>query len=148
MAEEQQGGGKAEGGAEPSEEELRAQLEEEIRKVKIEDVILQSVVSILNLAARRIAKDDERDLEQGKLGIDAASSLVRMVPEEAQPQLRQAISELQLLYAKHAEVEEGDSGGGEDAGDGGDDAAEKPAEKPDPPKKDGGDSGLWTPSGS
>ena len=31
-------------------------------------MILQSMVSILNLSARRIAKDDERDLEQGKLG--------------------------------------------------------------------------------
>ena len=53
---EAQGG--AEGGEQPSEEELREQLEEEIRKVRIEDVVLQSVVSILNLAARRIAKDD------------------------------------------------------------------------------------------
>ena len=153
MAEEQQAGGGEQGGPEPSEEELRAQLEEEIRKVKIEDVILQSVVSILNLAARRIAKDDERDLEQGKLGIDAASALVQLVPDEAQPQLRQAISELQLLYAKHAEGEEGVGYGGGD--DGGSEkqaeekpAGEKPAETPKPPKKDGGDSGLWTPSGS
>jgi len=46
----------------PTEEEMRAQLEEEIRKVRVEDVVLQSVVSILNLSARRIAKDDERDI--------------------------------------------------------------------------------------
>ena len=59
--------------AQLSEEELRAQLEEEIRKVRVEDVVLQSVVSILNLSARRIAKDDERDLAQAKLGIDAAA---------------------------------------------------------------------------
>ena len=31
-------------------------------------MILQSAVSILNLAARRTAKDDERDLEQAKTG--------------------------------------------------------------------------------
>src|SRR6185312_1578575 len=86
----------------PSEEELRAQLEDEIRRVRVEDVILQSVVSILNLSARRIAKDDERDLEQAKIGIDAGSALVELVNPEAQPQLRQAISELQVLYAKHA----------------------------------------------
>jgi hypothetical protein len=142
MAEEQQSGEEAEAGAQPSEEELRAQLEDEIRKVKVEDVILQSVVSILNLAARRIAKDDERDLEQGKLGIDAASALVRLVPEEAQPQLRQAISELQLLYAKHAEGE-GETGGGDGEGAQDEDKAET-----EPPKKDEGGSGLWTPSGS
>ena len=86
----------------PTEEEMRAQLEEEIRKVRVEDVVLQSVVSILNLSARRIAKDDERDLDQAKVGIDAGRALVELVSPEAQPQLRQAISELQVLYAKHA----------------------------------------------
>jgi len=115
------------GGQGPSEEELRAQLEEEIRKVRIEDVVLQSAVSILNLSARRIAKDDERDLEQAKVGIDAARALVDLVNPEAQPQLRQAISELQVLYTKHA---------GEES------APEQGSSQP--PK---GDSGLWTPGG-
>ena len=109
----------------PSEEELRAQLEEEIRKVRIEDVVLQSAVSILNLSARRIAKDDERDLEQAKVGIDAARSLVELVKPEAQAQLRQAISELQVLYAKHAGEESGPEQG--------------------PSERSAGDSGLWTP---
>jgi hypothetical protein len=131
-------------------EELRRQLEEELRKVKIADLILQSVVSILNLAARRIAKDDERDLEQGKLGIDAARAMVDLVPDEAQPQLRQAISELQLLYAKHAEGGEGgpDEGGettsppveGARTGE----RAEGPPEEGKPKR----DSGLWTPPGA
>jgi hypothetical protein len=118
----------AEEAAAPSEEELRAQLEEEIRRVRVEDLILQSAVSILNLSARRIAKDDERDLEQAKAGIDAAQALAELVPEDAQTQLRQAVSELKLLYAKHA--------GGDGEGDGGDEP------------KSPGDSGLWTPGGS
>jgi hypothetical protein len=125
---QQQGGGPEDApqsGEAPSEEELRAQLEEEIRKVRVEDVVLQSAVSILNLSARRIAKDDERDLDQAKVGIDAARSLVELVRPEAQPQLRQAISELQVLYAKHA---------GEET------APEQ--ESSEPPE---GDSGLWTP---
>jgi hypothetical protein len=147
MAESEQQGGPE---SQQSEEELRAQLEEEIRKVKVEDVILQSLVSILNLAARRIAKDDERDLEQGKLGIDAAAALVDSVPEEAQAQLRQAISELQLLYAKHAEG--GEAEGEEAPGSGGGEEAAKPAaEEPQKPAEKGGgkgDSGLWTPPGS
>jgi hypothetical protein len=116
----------------PSEEEMRAQLEEEIRKVRVEDVVLQSVVSILNLSARRIAKDDERDLDQAKVGIDAGRALVDLVSPEAQPQLRQAISELQVLYAKHA---------GEEPAEGGAEAASEQGSS-DQPK---GDSGLWTP---
>jgi hypothetical protein len=130
--EEQQGAGVGPEGEAPSEEELRAQLEEEIRKVRVEDVVLQSAVSILNLSARRIAMDEERDLDQAKVGIDAARALVDLVNPEAQPQLRQAISELQVLYAKHAgegPADEGEEGGGEPSG-------------PETPK---GDSGLWTP---
>jgi hypothetical protein len=118
-------------GPQPTEEEMR-QLEDEIRKVRVEDVVLQSVVSILNLSARRIAKDDERDLDQAKVGIDAGRALVDLVSPEAQPQLRQAISELQVLYAKHA-GEEPAEGGGEGAPEQG---------SSDQPK---GDSGLWTP---
>jgi hypothetical protein len=134
--EEDQQGSEQEGAGQPTEEEMRAQLEEEIRRVRVEDVVLQSVVSILNLSARRIAKDDERDLEQAKIGIDAGRALVDLVKPEAQPQLRQAISELQVLYAKHAGEGPADEGGdqGEESGGG--------PSAPEPPK---GDSGLWTP---
>jgi hypothetical protein len=126
---QQQGPEGAEGAAgQPTEEELRAQLEEEIRKVRVEDVVLQSAVSILNLSARRIAIDEERDLDQAKVGIDAARALADLVKADAQPQLRQAISELQLLYAKHAGEERVPEQGSSE-----------------PPK---GDSGLWTPGGS
>jgi hypothetical protein len=131
------------GGGQPTEEEIRAQLEEEIRNVRIEDLILQSVVSILNLSARRIAKDDERDLDQAKVGIDAGRALVDLVKPEAQPQLRQAISELQLLYAKHAGEETAPEGGAEGGDSGGEGGAEStPSE---PPK---GGPGLWTPPGT
>jgi hypothetical protein len=125
-------GGAGQQGEGPSEEELRAQLEEEIRKVRVEDVVLQSAVSILNLSARRIAKDDERDLDQAKVGIDAARALVELVNPEAQPQLRQAISELQLLYAKHAGEESADEQG---------ESEQEAPRRPEGP-------GLWTPPGS
>jgi hypothetical protein len=139
--EQRQAGGPGEGPGQPSEEELRDQLEEEIRRVCVEDVVLQSVVSILNLSARRIAKDDERDLDQATVGIDAARALVDLVKPEAQPQLRQAISELQVLYAKHAG--EGTPGEGEAAEGGAKTAPEQ--ESSQRPK---GDSGLWTPPGT
>jgi hypothetical protein len=126
----------------PSEEEIRAQLEDEIRRVRVEDVVLQSVVSILNLSARRIAKDDERDLDQAKVGIDAARALVDLVKPEAQAQLRQAISELQVLYAKHAGEEMPAGAETEAPGP----TASAPEQGSQPGRK--GDSGLWTPPGS
>ena len=128
--------GEPRGEGQPTEEELRAQLEDEIRKVRVEDVILQSVVSILNLSARRIAKDDERDLEQAKVGIDAARALVDLVNPEAQAQLRQAISELQVLYAQAR------GGGPRREGEGGE---EEPGGSPRGRSGPKGDSGLWTP---
>lgn len=129
------------GGSQPSEEELRAQLEEEVRKLRVEEVVLQSAASIVNLTARRIAKEDERDLEQGRIGIEAVRALLPLLPAEVQPQLRNALSELQVLYAREA-----GGSGAKEAGEG--EAASKPAQGPPlggtrrPPPK------LWTPPGS
>ena len=110
----EQEGGAPQGESGQSEDELRAQLDEQIRNLTVQDVILQSAVSILNLAARRIAKEDERDLEQARVGIEAARALTELVPEDARPQLRQAVSEMELLYAKHAGGDAKHAGG--DAG--------------------------------
>ena len=119
----------------PSEEELRARLEEELRKLRVQDVLLQSVVSIINLTSRRIAKEDEQDLEQARVGIDALRALVELLDDEPAQQVRNAISDLQMHYAKAA-------GGGE-APEG---AAEEPPQQEGPggaPRKP--PPGLWTP---
>ena len=120
--------GPGEQGRSPSEEEVRAALEEQMRQLRVEDLVLQSVASLINLTARRIAKEDERDLAQAKIGIEAIRALSGLLPEEAAGQVRQALSELQMLYAREA--------GGGDA---------EPA--PDQPPQDR-PSGLWTPPGS
>lgn len=128
-------GAAADSEAQPSEDELRAQYEEQIRQVRVQDLVLQSAVSILQLSARRIAKEDEKDLDQARIGIDAANAMIDHVPEEAQPELRQAVSELKMLFAQHS------AGANEAPGEDGGDAAEG-APKP-PPKSKG--PGLWTP---
>ena len=119
----------------PDEEELRRRLEQELRKLRVQDVLLQSVVSLINLTSRRIAKQDEQDLEQARVGIEAIRALVDLLEPEPAGQVRQALSELQVAYAREA-------GGpsGEEEGPG----------EPGPPE--GGPkerrSGLWTPPGS
>ena len=81
-----------------------------MRKVRVQDLLLESVVSILNLTARRIAKEDERDLEQARIGIDAVRGLRRPARARGRRrQVREALSELQMLYAREA------AGGGERA---------------------------------
>jgi hypothetical protein len=132
----------------PSEEELRVALEEQMRKVRVEDLLVQSVAGLVNLSARRIAKEDERDLGQAKIGIDAVRALVDLLPAEAAREVRNALSDLQVLYANA--VREGERPEqGPDEGEAGREGGGEP-QRPDrggpragePPPR------LWTPPGS
>jgi hypothetical protein len=127
----------------PDEQELRRRLEEELRKLRVEDVVLQSVVSLINLTSRRIAKPDEQDLEQARVGIEAVRALAGVLDEETGAQVRQALSELQVAYAREA-------GGGEGAGEseGAGEGEAPPAPEPKPDAEGKRSSGLWTPPGA
>jgi hypothetical protein len=147
-------GGPAPGGqTPPSEEELRARLEEEMRRVRVQDLLLQSVASLVNLTARRIAKEDERDLEQARLGIDAVRSLVDLLEPEPQGQVREALSELQLLFAQASgeggPPAEGAEGGAPESADpsaGAQAAPEPPPAQPRSSQSQGqAPPRLWTP---
>jgi hypothetical protein len=122
--------------ASPDQEELQQRLEEQLRKVRVQDVLLESVASILNLAARRIAKEDERDLEQGRVGIEAVRAVLELLEPTPREQVREALAQVQMLYAREAH------GGGEEAGS---EAGEPPQPEPTQPERP---SGLWTPPGT
>jgi hypothetical protein len=135
----QPGGGEA---RQPTQDEMRAQLEEQLRKVRVQDLLLESVVSVLNLTARRIAKEDERDLEQARIGIEAVRAVVGLLDDEPAGQVRSALSEVQMLYAKEA--------GGEGAPPA-DEGSEPSEPQQEPPSGGGGRQGpsrLWTPPGT
>jgi len=108
------------GEAQPTEEEMRQRIEEQLRKVRVQDLLLESVVSVLNLTARRIAKEDERDLEQARVGIEAVRGMVGALDEESQHEIRNALSQLQMLYAQQSGEggEGGEPGGGPGPGEG------------------------------
>src|SRR5215210_6613196 len=93
-----------------SEEELQRRLEEQIKKVRVQDLLLESVASILNLSARRIGKEDERDLEQARVGIEAVRAVLDLIDPAPREQVREALSQVQMLYAREAK---GEAGGGE-----------------------------------
>jgi hypothetical protein len=127
------------GEAQPTEEEMRQRIEEQLRKVRVQDLLLESVVSVLNLAARRIAKEDEQDLEQGRIGIEAVRAVVDLLDPEPAAQVRSALSEVQMLYAKYANE------GGEPPEEGGSQPPEGGQPPPPAPSSQGGPSKLWTP---
>ena len=97
----------------PEQEQMLRQMEEEMRRVRVQDLVAQSVVSIINLAYRRIAKEDERDLEQARVGIEAIRGMVgaldRGVPAR-DPQ--RALADADALRAAAGEGGEGGEPGG------------------------------------
>lgn len=129
----------------PTEEELRAQIEEQLRSVRVEDLLVESAASIVNLTVRRIAKPDEQDLEQARVGIEAVRALVDLVEGEVAGQIRAALSDLQLLYARASRGEPLDGpGGGEDA-PGPEGGTDTPPPQPLKPKSQQPPPKLWTP---
>jgi hypothetical protein len=107
----------------PTEEQIREQL----KQLKIEDVLLQTVVTLVNLSGRKLTVEDEKDLEQGRKGIEAARALLPLLPEERAGPVKDALAQLQMIYVR------------ETKGPG----AEEPAERPPRPKPD-----IWTPPGT
>jgi hypothetical protein len=103
-------------GPPPTEEEMRAALEEEMRRLRVEDVLLQTVVSLVNLGARRAGlapgAEGERDLGQVRTAIEAVRALMPLVeqvaPAEA-PAIRDAVSQLQLAFVRAGGQAEGEA---------------------------------------
>jgi hypothetical protein len=144
----------------PSEEELRAQLEEELRRITVRDVLVQTVVSLVNLGGQRLGlapgAEDMRDLDQARLAIEGVRALLPLVEEQDAEQvrpIRDALSQLQLAYAQLAGTG-GEEGGPEEGGGGATGGPERPG--PGGPaqgpgtggQRPPGRGGLWVPPGS
>ncbi len=92
---------------EPSEEELRAAYEAEIKKIRVEHVLLENVVTLVNLGMRRTGiapgTEAERDPQQVQLAIDAVRGVLPLLERTAPAQvgpIRDALAQLQLAYVK------------------------------------------------
>lgn len=128
----------------PTEEELRAALEEEMRRVTVEDLLLQSTVSLVNLGGRKAGlapgTEGERDLGQVKAAIDSVTALLPILEargrEEVKP-IRDALSQLQMAYAKLA--------GGEEAAPAGQPPAEETTASPEDRGPAQSSGRLWVP---
>lgn len=108
----------------PSEDELRAAYEQEIKRLRVEHVLLENVVTLVNLGMRRTGlmggTEDERDPEQVRLAVESVRVLLPLLESsssaEQLEQIRQALSQLQMAYVQVT----GGAGPGEpEAGPGG-----------------------------
>ena len=92
-----------------TEEEIAA-IEAEMARLKVDDVLLQTLVTLINLGARKagLASEPgeappERDLEQTKQAIEGARALIPLLEERHGAELapvKEALSRLQMAYVQ------------------------------------------------
>jgi hypothetical protein len=103
---------------EPTEQELLDAL----KQIKTDDVVLQTVATLVNLAGQKLSVEGAKDPAEAKKAIDAARQMLPLVPQEAVGPIQNALDQVQMLYAKES---------------GGTAPGEPPEQKP--PSK------IWTP---
>lgn len=142
------------GGAAPSEEELRAAMEEQMRRITVDDVLIQTAVTLVNLGGRRLGlpgpdgdREETADLAQAKLAIDGVRALLPLLPAEPQAAIREAVTQLQMAFAQLAQ------GSGQPApGSEAPPAAGQPPAQPDKTADEAerakARSKIWTPPGA
>ena len=125
-----------------TEEELR-QLEAEMERITVDDVLIQTTVTLLNLAARKAGlgappgQGPAPDWEQVRQAIEGARALVPLLEQRHAEQLgpiRETLSRLQMAYAQ---------GAGGQAAPPAAEEPEKPAEPGPGPAQSSGR--LWIP---
>jgi hypothetical protein len=123
-----------------SEEEIR-QIEAEMERLQVDDVLLQTLVTLINLGARKAGlatrpgeEGPKPDLEQTKQAIEGARALIPLLEERHGQELapvKSALSQLQMAYVRL-------SGATPPAAD----EAQEKAEGPGPAQSSGR---LWVP---
>ena len=93
-----------------TEEELR-QLEQEMERISVDDVLIQTTVTLLNLAARKAGlgappgEGPAPDWEQVRQAIEGARALLPLLEARHAAELgpvRDTLSRLQMVYAQQA----------------------------------------------
>jgi hypothetical protein len=90
-----------------SQEELARRLAEELRKLRVEDVVVNTLVQVSSIGYRRLGltedTKDDRDLEQSRVAIETMRALVPVLgaflPHELVSDCQEQIANLQLAYA-------------------------------------------------
>jgi hypothetical protein len=85
-----------------SDEEVVRQLEEELKRLKVSDLLAQTLYTVSSLGYRKLSAED-RDLDDAHLAIEALRALLPVLEEalgaEAVRDFKQVTANLQLAYA-------------------------------------------------
>jgi chromosome segregation ATPase len=96
----------------PTDEQLLQQLEEELKKLKVSDLLVQTLYTISSLGYRKLSHED-RDLDEARLAIEALRALLPVLEGSARDELvrdfKQVTSNLQLAYADASKGKSGEA---------------------------------------
>jgi hypothetical protein len=81
---------------EPTEE----QLLEALKQIKTEDVVVQTVATLVNLAGQKLSVEGAKDAAEAQKAIDAARHMLPLVPDEAKSAVQNALDQVQMLYVQ------------------------------------------------
>jgi hypothetical protein len=92
------------------ERELAERLAEELRRLKVEDVLVNTLMTVSSIGYRRLGltedTKEDRDLEQARLAIETMQALTPVLEQVLTAELvldfGQSIANLQLAYAQAA----------------------------------------------
>ena len=86
----------------PTEQEIAEQLREELKRMKVSDLLVQTLYTVSSLGYHKLAPES-RDLEQARLAIEALRALLPVlkgsVPDEVARDFGQVVANMQLAYA-------------------------------------------------
>ena len=133
----------------PSEDELRAAYEEQLKQIKVDDVLIQTILSLINLGSLRAGvvpgNESEADPDQLRQAIEGVRALLPLVEPALGPdaaQIRDAVSRLQMEYARLAGQGAPTGGGDQSPPEGGGEQQPPKPEGPGPAQSSGR---LWVP---
>jgi hypothetical protein len=99
---------------------------------EVDQVLLSTAISLVNLAGIRLTEKEHRNVAQAKEAIDAARALLPLCPQEEIGPIKDALSQVQMLYVKQTQAPA--------------DPAEPGASGPD--ERAAARSKIWTPPGA
>jgi hypothetical protein len=90
---------------EPSEQELADRYREELKRIKVSDLVVQTLYTVSSLAYHKLASES-RDLDQARLAIESMRALLPVLEGQVDDQVvrdfKQVVANLQLAYADAA----------------------------------------------
>jgi hypothetical protein len=69
----------------------------------VDQILLGTAVSLVNLAGIRLTEKEQKDPAQAKQAIDAARELLPLCPQDEIGPVKDALSQLQMLYVKETQ---------------------------------------------